>query len=475
MLSRADTNGPGHSLTAFDAASAALAVAGFAVALWFGERTLQTTVAAAVAFGGAALAAALVPRNPIAAVGVMILLSPFGRLVVQLPVGTMRLEQPAIVAVLVAGLAYWRTLPPVRARRLLPLVLAAAAYLLDLTISSVFVAPDPLASLRIVGWMFLSMVGGVAAAWLTATRPHAVFKWFTAAGVIMAVLGLAAGVLFYLAGPGVPMVGGQLGQTPKVSALAHEANLYAIFLAAVVPFAAEQYRSAPTWRSATALALILGAIGVGLTRSAYIGLLIGLPVYVVLVYLRLGARPLVMRMAALCVAAAVLGAVAAAVLLDPAHRDANVAARGAPTAPQPRPRGLNLGTLDFRLERVQPALAEFATSPIIGLGAYSFEQRHQLADGTPDHIAILAIAVPYESGVVGTIALTAFFVLLLLRLWRATRIPPRAGMAAAYICSVLVLLVAYQATNALHFSFTWLIIGAGAGLTLAPADAGEVS
>ena len=120
------------------------------------------------------------------------------------------------------------------------------------------------------------------------------------------------------------------------------------------------------------------------------------------------------------------------------------------------------------MERIGPALDEFVSSPVIGLGAYSFEQRHQLRDGTPDHIAILAIAVPYESGVLGAVALTLFFLMLLLRLWRTTRVPPRAGMAAAYIASVLILLVAYQATNALHFGFTWLIVGAGAGLTLVP-------
>jgi hypothetical protein len=41
-------------------------------------------------------------------------------------------------------------------------------------------------------------------------------------------------------------------------------------------------------------------------------------------------------------------------------------------------------------------------------------------------------------------------------------------MAAAYIASIVILLIAYQATNALHFGFTWLILGAAAGLTIVP-------
>jgi hypothetical protein len=119
-------------------------------------------------------------------------------------------------------------------------------------------------------------------------------------------------------------------------------------------------------------------------------------------------------------------------------------------------------TVAFRLERVSIALEDLPRDPIIGLGANSFGQRH--ADPTqvaaPDHIAILAVAALYESGVVGSAGLTIGFALIMLALWRASRLSAVGPMAATYIGALVCLLVSYQATNALNFSLTWLIAGA---------------
>jgi hypothetical protein len=147
------------------------------------DRTAYSALAASIAIGGAGLAAVLLPRNPVAAVGVVVVLSSFELLTLDLPPATMRMEQPAIAALVLAGGLHARRLATLNLRPVLPLLFAAGAYVLVLSISSVLVAPQPAASLRIVAWTLLSMAGGLAAAWLTAVRPARLFDWFTGAGV----------------------------------------------------------------------------------------------------------------------------------------------------------------------------------------------------------------------------------------------------------------------------------------------------
>ena len=472
-------------MTTLDVAIAAAALLG-AIVAWFvaGPGPLNLIISL-LAFGGAALAAMLVPRNPVAAIGVVILLAPLGRLTLALPVGQMRIEQPAIAALLLAAVIHRRRLPALNWRPLVPAVAAAGAYLLVLAISSALVAPQPIASLRIVGWTLLSMVAGLLMVWLTAHRPAQVLGWFTAAGVFTAVLGLALAAVYYFVGFDAASVGiGSYGP-PKVVALSHEPNLYAIFLAAMAPFAAERFRRRPTYRTATALALILVAIGMGITRSAYIGLFLALPIYLFLLVRRRVDRQQVLRLGAFVLVATVVGMVVAPILLDPARRAIQPVANRQPSrSPAPAPVSssppvapgdldLNLSTLEFRLKRIGPAVDDFLTSPLIGLGAYSYGQRHPLLEGYEDVISIMALLVLYDSGVLGALALAAFFVLLLVRLWRTTRDPPRAGLAAAYIASIVILLVAYQATTALHFTFTWLVIGGALGITAVRGRAAE--
>jgi hypothetical protein len=123
------------------------------------------------------------------------------------------------------------------------------------------------------------------------------------------------------------------------------------------------------------------------------------------------------------------------------------------------------------LDRVPVALKDLTRDPIIGLGANSFGQRHidiSQFNNQPDHLAILAVAALYESGVVGSAGLAIGFVLILLALWRASRRSYDGPIAAAYIGSLVSLLVAYEATNAINFSLIWLIAGAGLAMALRP-------
>jgi len=109
---------------------------------------------------------------------------------------------------------------------------------------------------------------------------------------------------------------------------------------------------------------------------------------------------------------------------------------------------------------------------LIGLGADSFGQRHTIPSQPeqPDHIAILAVAALYESGVLGAAGLAIGFALVLLVLLKSTRRREDRGRIAAYAGALVCLLVAYQATNALNFSLIWLLAGAGLAASAAPLD-----
>jgi O-antigen ligase len=132
---------------------------------------------------------------------------------------------------------------------------------------------------------------------------------------------------------------------------------------------------------------------------------------------------------------------------------------------------MTTNTAEFRLERIPAAVAEIRTSPIIGLGAASFGQRHALVGnvaGIPDYIAILALSVVYETGLLGAGALAVGFLLAFLLLFRASR--RSAGEAAAFSAALVSLLVAYQVTSAIFASFIWVILGAALAFAVRPDE-----
>jgi O-antigen ligase len=136
-------------------------------------------------------------------------------------------------------------------------------------------------------------------------------------------------------------------------------------------------------------------------------------------------------------------------------------------------------TLAFRLERVAIALTEIPDSPFIGFGAESFGQRHpeRYAGSGRDHIAVMAVVVPYEAGIIGAVALAGGFLLLIVQLWRTSqRGTPRENRtratAAAFLGTLVSMLVAYQSNNALHLAINWIVIGAAVALTIANEPAG---
>jgi hypothetical protein len=126
------------------------------------------------------------------------------------------------------------------------------------------------------------------------------------------------------------------------------------------------------------------------------------------------------------------------------------------------------------MERVNLAVGELGQSPLIGFGATSFGQRHpdRYNGPGPDYIAVMGVAVLYESGIVGATALGLGFLFLLWSLWIAARRfaaqndTGGIGACAAFIAAIACMLVAYQATSAYQFAVNWIIFGAAAALAV---------
>jgi len=463
---------------------------------------------ATMATAGAIAAGATALSRPRISLGILFLLASFSRSTLETPLGTMRPEMPAIAVValvLLAGgrFSALRNLP----RSAVAMALTFGTYLVVLAISSAFVAPGTAQSLRMVSWLAISMAGGVVAFVLVRPRPLDAIEPLAFAAAVMGAFAIVFAALFLIAGPEFHFgIQDPDAIVPRVFAFGWETNLYASFMAMCVFFAFEAARLPRRATGVAMLALVLVAFPLGITRGAYLGLAAGILAYIV-VRVAADHRPRDLpRLGAVSAALLVVGLVASNVLLPnsleregigglpSAIPDPSISQSSEPDEPSRSPSesqsdepSPSVGptpsleaypdTVGFRLERVPIALADLRNSPLIGFGAESFGQRHpeRYAGPGPDHIAIMAVVVPYEAGIIGASALLIGFVLLLYTLWRsARRSGARAdrqavGAAAAFIGSIVSVLVAYQVTNALHLAINWIVIGAAAALTVREA------
>jgi hypothetical protein len=439
---------------------------------------------AIIASTGALAAGATALSRPRVAFGILFLLASLSRATLETPVGTMRVEMPAIavVAAVLLAAGRFRTLLSLP-RSTLAIAVAFGTYLAVLALSSAFVAPGTAQSLRMVAWLAISMVGGIAAFVLVRPRPVGAIEPLALGGAAMGAVGIVVAVLFLVAGPAINIgIQDPYSSVPRVYALGWETNLYASFLAMCAFFALEAARGPRRAGGLMMLALILIGFPLGVTRGAYVGLAAGVVAYVAVrraVKRRPGELP---RSGAIAAALFVVGIAASNVLLPNAlernaaggnHTQGPSGSPGPSMAPSLDAPWAALDTVAFRLERVPIALDDLRNSPLIGFGAESFGQRHpdRHAGPGPDHIAILAIVVPYEAGIIGAAALFTGFALLLTSLWKSARRSsgemdwPTVGAAAAFIGSLVSILVAYQVTNALHLAVNWIVIGAAVALT----------
>ncbi len=443
-----------------------------------------------IAAVGALVAGITALRYPRLCLGVLFLIASFSRDTLETPLGTMRPEMPAVLAIAAALLVggrfnRLRGLP----RPTLAMCVAFAIYVGVIAISSAFVAPGRSQSLHMVGWLAMSMLAGIEAFVLIQPRPEDAMRPLAFGGFAMGAIGILVAVAFLVFGP-VSNFGVQdaFEALPRVFGVAWEANLYASFLAICSFFALE----AAGGRRATAGFLMLGAILIGfplgVTRAAYMGLAAGAVAYVG-VRVVLEKRPRVLLRIGVFSAILLAVGVGASLVLLPnvvqrhyippvavgSPSPGGTSTPGGPSGAKPGALptfGPSTDTLGYRLERVDVALGEMPDSPLIGFGAVAFGQKNptRYNGSGPDYIAVMSIAVLYESGIVGAAALAIAFALLLASLWIAGRRfaaqRNSAGVAAAsaFIAAIICMLVSYQATNALPYAITWIILGSASAL-----------
>jgi hypothetical protein len=491
----------------------ALAALAAAVLWLIGDKSADNLALIILSVGTAAAVAWLSATRPGVAFGILFLVATLSRWTLSTHLGNMRLEQPAIVAGFAALLLAPSRLDLGRLRTLWPIGASFGLYLVCLALSSVLFAPDRADSLRMTFWTGLSMSGGLLAFLLLARSNARATEWILASGYVQAAVALLFAVLFFTLGPVVvagpepaPGIIQPLSSLPKVFGLSWEANLYASLLAALAIIGLNRLLSGGRLADKLLVPFMVAAIALGVTRGAYLGLAAGVAVYAMFAVApgRLpvprDVRRIGKRLAP--VAGSLLaGLVVAAVLLQggrppntpvaftfPSWGGGPVAVASGSTGPTARPTPSPTArptpkvtpfvvlpqndTVAFRAERIPVALADIPNSLVIGLGANSFGQRHgdPSQHGAPDHIAPMALAALYESGVLGAAGLGLGFGLILLMLFRSSRRRVDRGTIAAYAGALASLLVAYEATSALNFALIWLIAGAGLAASTQPAD-----
>ena len=137
----------------------------------------------------------------------------------------------------------------------------------------------------------------------------------------------------------------------------------------------------------------------------------------------------------------------------------------APGQPTPAPTATpmpDLQTFEYRLHRLRLGMPGNRQTSLDRPGCVLLRERHFEATGTPDVISSWPVLVLHDAGLIGLAAFLALLGLLGLRLWRTSGDSARGPTASAYAAAIVVLLVAYLATTAVHFAVTWLIFGGAA-------------
>lgn len=460
--------------------------------------TLQT-LGLILALGGG-LAAARFRDAPVLALSVLAFLAWSSRATVEVGSVNVRVEQPAVLLLGAYLLATRIGLVRALLNRYRFLVAGLGIWMGAALASSLLLAPEPVASLRIVTWWALSLcAAGVAAS--LAVRVSRVDQLIGAL-VGVAAIHVAIAALAGVSGRVLGVEWGGFGWTGagygfRANGLAWEPNIFASGAAMVIPLAC--YRYLRTGRALDLLALaVLGfGVWVSLTRTVWVALAIGVAVYGLLLFVRqrsaarAWAPQLAIGVLALFVGTGIGGLFTASLsTTDPgllAVRPPEAAAGELPPLPTParpeeptpaptaaptgaRPSAPPLIPVDltstdnlaFRLVRLRQAVEDVSRSPWIGLGANSFGQRH--ADPSqnfrPDYLGMLPFTVLYDAGMVGLIGFATFFIGLLGALLRWGS----GHLSAAFIASMTIMLASYVMTDALRFATNWLIIGVALGL-----------
>lgn len=419
--------------------------------------------AAIVGLGAALLVSA---RSPRAAVAIVFAASMLGGLTFDTPIGVLRVDQAIILPALFGVLARWVSdrqprLPSSIRPSHLP-ALCLGLYILVNLVSTLLMAHDISASLRIVLWLVLSFAAYLLTI-LVASRYATARILFDDAVAIGTMAACAAVLLYALAVIGYFPFGVQTD--PYISGLVakgtfHEGNLLGSFAAMTTLLALAMLIHLPerTGRRRTMLIVAVGICAavtfLSFTRAAWLGLALGTIVVVMLSRPSQGRIRTIRSVGFIVTTAMVLIFVLGWTnpLLD---RTSSIFDD-------------STGTIAYRAATYAEALRGISEHLLIGLGTNSYGQ--YVSDPTqaynPAYLGGLFIATLWDTGVAGFGFLLLAFGILARRLWRAlvstddvTR-SHAVGLSAAFVCA----LVAYQSTNGFWFAYNWIFMGIAAAV-----------
>ncbi len=429
---------------------------------------------AAAGLGLVALVSAISPRT---AVALVFAVSTLSGLTLPTPIGVLRLDQAIVLPALSGVLVRWisdRNQSLVAGRRASRfLTIGLGMYLLANLFSTLLLAIDVASSLRVVLWLSLSF----AAYLLTITAAGRYFSVGTLLDDVVAIGTNAAGaalVLYSLAGLGIFSFGAQAdASVAQLSAKGTfwEPNLLGSFAAMTAILAASQLVHSPGRGSRRRMLLQLSvavcsaAAYVSFTRAAWLGLVMGGLVLLLL------SRPPSGRARIVARGSLVLASTAVLLLLT-----------GLGTPLLDRVLSLftdSTGTIAFRSADWAQALSNIPQHLWIGLGTNSYGQHYldPTQNYTRGYIGGLFIAALWDIGLIGLATLLFAFASLARKLQRglgsiddAAR-SQAVGFSAAFVCG----LVAYQATNGFWFAYNWVLIGLAASIPVIITTRGDSS
>jgi O-antigen ligase len=210
------------------------------------------------------------------------------------------------------------------------------------------------------------------------------------------------------------------------------------------------------WRGALGAGVLIAliAVALSLTRTAWIGLLVGL----LLIFLCSPQRRWVLM----------IGGAALVLLGGALVASSALAGGGGAWANFSLARLLTGTSILFRLDAYARAWNDFLTHPLLGNGVNVFAQKYTSPAGARDWISNLVLMALHDTGIVGTLLLGAWLVWLGAAVWRALRVGrgmPRTFLLALSIAYVA-LLLCDQATSVFWLGWNWVYVGLLAGGTL---------
>jgi hypothetical protein len=123
---------------------------------------------------------------------------------------------------------------------------------------------------------------------------------------------------------------------------------------------------------------------------------------------------------------------------------------------------LTSDSVGWRLDTFQNAFNDWLENPLPGNGANSYAQKYTTTSNSPGWIGNMLLMALHDTGLIGLTLLSGWFILLGRETFRALKTSAldrsRGWLGALCLC-VVALLVAYQFTTAFWLGYSWVILG----------------